>query len=167
RLTGWVSYTWSKTTQTFPDLNFGHPFPFTYDRRHNLSVVGIFELNKKWSLSADFVFNTGSAFTIASGRVPVFNDGSLYDGIYYDFTSRNNYRLGDYHRLDVSATRHKTKTWWGHKVETEWVFGAYNLYSRRNPYFVYLTTDPNTRQPQAKQVSLLPIVPSVSWNFKF
>ncbi len=167
KLTGWVSYTWSKTTQTFPDLNFGQPFPFTYDRRHNLSVVGIYELNKNWSFSADFVFNTGSAYTLATGRVPVFNDGTLYDGIYYDFTSRNNYRLGNYHRLDVSASRHKTKTWWHHKVETEWVFGAYNLYSRRNPYFVYLTTDPATRQPLAKQVSLLPIIPSVSWNFKF
>jgi hypothetical protein len=167
KLTGWVAYTWSKTTQTFPELNFGKPFPFTYDRRHNLSVVGIYELNKKWSLSADFVFNTGSAYTLATGRVPVFNDGTLYDGIYYDFTGRNNYRLGNYHRLDVSATRHKTKTWWHHKVETEWVFGTYNLYSRRNPYFVYLTTDPATRQPLAKQVSLLPIIPSVSWNFKF
>lgn len=167
RLTGWLSYTLSKTTQTFADLNFGKPFPFTYDRRHNLSVVGIFELNKKWSFSADFVFNTGSAYTLATGRVPVFGDGSLYDGIYYDFTSRNNYRLGNYHRLDVSASRHKTKHWFHKKVETEWVFGAYNLYSRRNPYFVYLTTDAATRAPVAKQVSLLPIVPSVSWNFKF
>ncbi len=167
RLTGWLSYTWSKTTQTFPDLNVGRSFPSTYDRRHNLSVVGIYELSKQWSLSSDFVFNTGSAFTLATGRIPVFNDGSLYDGNYYDFSARNNYRLGNYHRLDVSATRHQTKSWWGHKVETEWVFGAYNLYSRRNPYFVYLTTDPLTRQPKATQVSLLPIVPSVSWNFKF
>lgn len=167
RLTGWLSYTYSKTTQTFADLNFGKPFPFTYDRRHNLSVVGIYELSKKWSFSADFVFNTGSAYTLASGRVPVFEGGTLYDGIYYDFTTRNNYRLGNYHRLDVSASRHKTKHWFGKKVETEWVFGAYNLYSRRNPYFVYLTTDAATKQPVAKQVSLLPIVPSVSWNFKF
>ena len=166
-MTGWLSYTYSKTTQTFADLNFGKSFPFTYDRRHNLSVVGIFELNKKWNFSADFVFNTGSAFTLASGRVPIFEGGTLYDGIYYDFTTRNNYRLGNYHRLDVSASRHKTKTWWSKKVETEWVFGAYNLYSRRNPYFVYLTTDAATKQPVAKQVSLLPIVPSVSWNFKF
>ena len=167
KLTGWVSYTWSKTTQTFPDLNLGKPFPFTYDRRHNLSVVGIYELSKKWNLSADFVFNTGAAYTLATGRVPIFNDGTLYDGIYYDFTARNNYRLGNYHRLDVSATRHQTKTWWKHEVETEWVFGVYNLYSHRNPYFVYLSTDPATRQPLAKQVSLLPIIPSVSWHFKF
>lgn len=167
KLTGWVAYTLSKTTQTFAALNFGKPFPFTYDRRHNLSVVGIYELNKKWSFSADFVFNTGSAYTLATGRVPVFGDGTLYDGIYYDFTSRNNYRLGNYHRLDFSASRHKTKTWFHKKVETEWVFGAYNLYSRRNPYFVYLTTDAATRAPVAKQVSLLPIIPSVSWNFKF
>jgi len=167
KLSGWISYTWSKTTQTFPDLNFDKPFPFTYDRRHNLSVVGIYELDKKWSFSADFVFNTGSAYTLPTGRVPIFNDGSLYDGVYYDYTSRNNYRLGNYHRLDMSASRHKTKTWWHKKVETEWVFGAYNLYSRRNPYFVYLTTDPTTGVPLAKQVSLLPIVPSVAWNFKF
>jgi hypothetical protein len=167
KFTGWLSYTLSKTTQTFAALNFGKTFPFTYDRRHNFSVVGIYELNKKWNFSADFVFNTGSAYTLASGRVPVFGDGSLYDGIYYDFTSRNNYRLGNYHRLDVSATKHKTKHWWHKTIETEWVFGAYNLYSRRNPYFVYLTTDAITKQPHAKQVSLLPIVPSVSWNFKF
>lgn len=167
KLTGWTSYTLSKTTQTFPDINNGQTFPFTYDRRHNIAIAATYDLSKRWTLSADFVFTTGSAFTLPAGRVPVFQDGSLYDGVYYDYTTRNNARLNNYHRLDVSASYKKVRKMFGKKYESEWVFGAYNLYSRLNPYFVYLTTDPITKVPQAKQVSLLPIIPSVAFNFKF
>ncbi|MEX1238333.1 MAG: TonB-dependent receptor [Cyclobacteriaceae bacterium] len=166
RLTGWFGYTWSKTTQTFPDMNFGNPFPFTYDRRHNLSVVGTYDINERWSMSADFVFRTGSAFTLPTGRIPV-TDGTLYDGWYYDFTTRNNARQRSYHRLDVSFSYKKARKFFGHVYQSEWVFGCYNVYSRKNPYFVYLTVDPLTEQPEARQVSLLPIIPSVSYNFKF
>ena len=165
KLSGWLSYTLSKTTQTFAELNYGKPFPFTYDRRHNLSIVGNYKLNERWSVSADFVFRTGSALTMPAGRIPV-SDGTLYDGWYYDYTTRNNSRLKSYHRLDVSFSYKKQRTILGRKYDSEWVFGAYNIYSRRNPYFVYVTV--NAEQvPQAKQVSLLPIVPSVSYNFKF
>ncbi len=167
RLTGWASYTLSKTEQTFKDLNFGKTFPFTYDRRHNLSIAATYNLSKRWTISADFVFYTGSAFTLPSGRIPVGMDGTLYDGVYYDYTSRNNARLRNYHRLDVSASYKKERKIFKRKYESEWVFGAYNIYSRQNPYFVYLTTDPVTKQPKAKQVSLLPIVPSIGFNFKF
>ncbi len=167
KLTGWASYTLSKTTQTFPSLNNGTPFPFTYDRRHNLALAATYDLSPRWTLSADFVFTTGAAFTLPAGRVPVFQDGSLYDGVYYDYTTRNNARLNNYHRLDVSASYKKKRKLLGKKYESEWVFGAYNLYSRLNPYFVYLTTDLITKVPQAKQVSLLPIIPSVAYNFKF
>ncbi|MCI0750255.1 MAG: TonB-dependent receptor, partial [Flammeovirgaceae bacterium] len=166
RLTGWLSYTWSKTTQTFPELNFGQPFPFTYDRRHNLSVVGSYNLNERWSLSADFVFRTGGAYTLPPGRIPV-TDGTLYDGWYYDYTTRNNTRQRSYHRLDISFSYKKERTWFGRKYQSEWVFGAYNVYSRLNPYFVYLTVDPQSQLPKAREVSLLPVVPSVSYNFKF
>ena len=165
RLTGWISYTLSKTTQTFPELNYGNPFPFTYDRRHNLSVVGIYKISERWSFSGDFVFRTGSAFTMPPGRIPVA-DGTLYDGWYYDYTTRNNSRQKSYHRLDVSFSYKKQRTIFGRKYESEWVFGVYNIYSRKNPYFVYVTID-SQQVPQAKQVSLLPIVPSVSYNFKF
>ena len=165
RLTGWISYTLSKTTQTFAELNYGHPFPFTYDRRHNLSVVGIYKISERWSVSGDFVFRTGSAFTMPPGRIPV-SDGTLYDGWYYDYTTRNNSRQQSYHRLDVSLSYKKQRTIFGRRYDSEWVFGVYNIYSRKNPYFVYVTV--NSQQvPQAKQVSLLPIVPSVSYNFKF
>ena len=167
KLTGWASYTLSKTTQIFPDLNFGKEFPFTYDRRHNLSLTAGYELSKYWIVSADFTFYTGIAFTLPAGKTFVSEDGSLYDGIYYDYSSRNNSRLKPYNRLDISFSNKKTVKMWGKHYEREWVFGAYNVYSRLNPYFVYLTTDPVTKQPQAKQVSLLPIVPSVSFNFKF
>ena len=136
RLTGWISYTLSKTTQTFAELNYGNPFPFTYDRRHNLSIVGIYKISDRWSVSGDFVFRTGSAFTMPPGRIPVA-DGTLYDGWYYDYTTRNNSRQKSYHRLDVSFSYKKQRTIFGSKYESEWVFGVYNVYSRKNPYFVY------------------------------
>jgi hypothetical protein len=167
KLTGWVSYTLSKTTEKFPELNYGKAFPFTYDRRHNLSITSIYQLSKYWTFSADFTFYSGIAFTLPGGKVFVPNDGSLYDGIYYDYTSRNNARLRAYNRLDISFSNKKQTKIFGKTYEREWVFGVYNLYSRQNPYFVYLTTDPVTKVPQAKQVSLLPIIPSVSFNFKF
>ena len=167
RLTGWVSYTLSKTTQVFAELNRGNPFPFTYDRRHNLSVVATYDFNDRWSVSADFVFRTGSAYTLPTGRVPVSEDGTLYDGNYFDYTGRNNSRLDPYHRLDVSFSYKKMRKTFGRKYESELSFGAYNIYSRQNPYFVYLTVDPITKKPQAFRVALLPIIPSISYNIKF
>ncbi len=167
RFTGWASYTLSKTTQQFAELNRGLAFPASFDRRHNFSLVGTYELSKHWTVSADFVYYTGRALTLPAGRISVPVNGSLYDGNYYDFTSRNNVRLRSFHRLDVSFSNKRQVNFWGKKYEREWVFGAYNIYSRLNPYFVYLTTNPDTRQPEARQVSLLPIIPSVSFNFKF
>jgi hypothetical protein len=130
-------------------------------------VAGSYDLSKKWTVSADFTYYTGIAFTLPAGKTFVSGDGSLYDGIYYDYTTRNNSRLKPYHRLDISFSNKKQVKIWGKPYEREWVFGAYNVYSRLNPYFVYLTTDPITKQPQAKQVSLMPIIPSISFNFKF
>lgn len=167
KLTGWGSYTLSKTTQKFPDLNYGKEFPFTYDRRHNLSVAASYEFSRHWTISADFTYYTGMAFTLPAGRAIVADDGSLYDGIYYDYTTRNNSRLRSYNRLDIGFSNVKQIRLFGKSCQREWAFGAYNVYSRQNPYFVYLTTDAITKQPQAKQVSLLPIIPSISFNFKF
>lgn len=167
RFSGWLSYTLAWTNQKFPDLNRGETFPFKYDRRHNLSLVSIYNLTERWTLSAEFIFYTGNAYTLPVGRANVFGGGTLYNGIYYDYSNRNNARLNPYNRLDFSATYKKERTIFHRKYESEWVFSAYNLYSRKNPYFVYLQVDPNTLQPKATQVSLLPIIPSVSYNFKF
>ena len=168
RLTGWASYTLSWTNQTFGELNYGKPFPYTYDKRHNISVVGTYDFNKKWTFAADWVFTSGGAYTLPLGKIPVFEGGSLYDIFYSDYGERNNYRYRAYHRLDVSFIRHnRERTLFGKKFTSEWVFGVYNLYNRMNPYFVYLSVDPQTKKPVAKEVSLMPAIPSVSWNFKF
>jgi hypothetical protein len=167
KLTGWLSYTLSWTNQKFPELNAGKTFPFRYDRRHNLSLVGNYALSDKWSLSAVFVFNTGAAFTVPTGRIAAQYGGSLFEGNYYLYEDRNNVRMDAYHRLDVSAIYKKKRKIFGHLYDSELVFGVYNLYSRQNPYFIYFEVDVNTDQPRAKQVSLLPIIPSISYNFKF
>ncbi|HKJ81341.1 MAG TPA: TonB-dependent receptor, partial [Ignavibacteriaceae bacterium] len=167
RLTGWISYTLSKTSEKFPDLNYGKVFPFTYDRRHNLSVTSIYRLSKHWVFSADFTFYSGIAFTLPGGKFFVPDDGSLYDGLYYDYTTRNNSRLRSYNRLDINFSNRKKGMIFNKNYERELSFGIYNLYSRQNPYFVYLTTDPVTKVTRARQVSLLPVIPSISYSFKF
>lgn len=167
KLNGWLAYTLSWSNQIFKDLNMGKEFPFAYDRRHNLSLVGSYDLSKKWMLSAAFVFNTGRPYTLPIGRVDVGNGGTLYNGTYADYGGRNNYRLNNFHRLDISAIYKKPRKIFHKMYDSEWVFSVYNLYSRRNPYFVYLSTDDITKVPVAKQVSLLPAIPSVTYNFKF
>lgn len=167
KLTGWASYTLSKTDQEFADLNSGKEFPFKYDRRHVLSVAAIYQLTKEWSFSALFVYSTGSVQTLPSGRVSTLNSASIFEGNYYLYEGRNNYRLNPYHRLDLSASHKTVGRIFKKRIEKEWVFGLYNAYSRLNPYFVYFDIDPITNKPTARQVSLLPIVPGVSFNFKF
>lgn len=167
RYNGWISYTLSWTNQQFPDLNFGKVFPFKYDKRHDLSVVGIYNLNKKWSVSADFVFASGNVVTLPEGRVNVYEGGDLYNGVFDVYTGRNNYRLGSYHRLDITATYKYKSSLFNKNYESEFVVSIYNVYSHQNPYFIYVDVDGVTHKPYAKQVSLLPIIPSVSYNFRF
>jgi hypothetical protein len=164
RFTGWLGYTLSWVRRTFPELNNGEEFPAKYDRRHDLSLVGIYELSKKWKLSSTFVFGSGNAATLPERFY-------IYEGVLTQQYSRiNEYRLPSYHRLDLSATyfpnKHPEK-----KLKSEWVFSVYNAYSRKNPYFIYFDQGGNpydgSLKVQAKQVSLFPVIPSVTWNFKF
>ena len=167
KLTGWISYTLSKTTQKFNDLNFGKAFPFKYDRRHVLSLTASYQLNKRWTLSSVLVYSSGATFTVPTGRISTMNSGTIFEGNYYVYEGRNNYRLAPYHRLDLSASHKKAVKIFKKRYEREWAFGLYNTYSRQNPYFVYFEIDALTSKPTAKQVSLLPIIPSASFNFKF
>ncbi len=164
---GWISYTLSWTNQKFPDLNFGKTFPFKYDKRHDLSAVGIYNFNKNWTISADFVFTSGNVVTLPEGRVNVYEGGDLYNGVFDVYTGRNNYRLGNYHRLDVTATYKYASSFFNKNYDGEFVLSIYNLYSHQNPYFIYVDVDGVTHKPYAKQVSLLPIIPSLSFNFRF
>ncbi|MCB0376507.1 MAG: hypothetical protein KDD04_11355, partial [Sinomicrobium sp.] len=167
KLTGWLSYTLSWTDQQFEELNFGEVFPFKYDRRHNLALAGTYQVGEHWSFSGVFVFSSGNVYTLPVGRFHAQQGGTLFEGNYFVYESRNNARLGPYHRLDLSATYRKESHLFKKAYQSEWVFGVYNLYSRRNPYFVYFQVDPLTDQPKATQVSLLPIIPTISYNFKF
>lgn len=162
-LTGWIGYTLSKTTRTFDEINNGETFVAKYDRVHDLSVTATYEFNKKWTLGSVFVYATGNSITLPEQRY--FINGEVV----VDYGERNSYRLIPYHRIDLSATYtpHKPNS----KVKTSWVFSVYNIYNRKNPYFLYFDTDGDVQEGNftttAKQVSLFPIIPSITWNVKF
>ncbi len=164
RLTGWVGYTLSWTWRRFPQLNFGDKYPAKYDRRNDMSIVATYELNKKWKLSGAFVYGSGNAATLPQRFY-------IIGGVLSQEYSRiNEYRLPAYHRLDFSATLTPKKSA-TRKLKTEWVFSIYNVYSRKNPYFIYFDQTGNpldgSLKVQGKQVSIFPIIPAVTWNFKF
>ena len=164
RLTGWIGYTLSYTWRKFPKLNFGEKYPAKYDRRNDLSVVALYELTKRWKLSATFVYGSGNATTLPQRFY-------LVNGVLTQEYSRiNEYRLPAYHRLDFAAI-YSPKTNETRKWKSEWVFSIYNVYSRKNPYFIYFDQSGSaydgTLKVQGKQVSLFPIIPAVTWNFKF
>ncbi|MES2430853.1 MAG: TonB-dependent receptor [Bacteroidota bacterium] len=164
KLTGWIGYTLSWTWRKFPNLNFGEKYPAKYDRRNDMSIVGVYELNKRWKLSGTFVYGSGNAATLPQ-RFYIVN-GVLTQ----EYSRINEYRLPAYHRLDFAAINSPKKNE-KRKWKTEWVFSIYNVYNRKNPYFIYFdqTGSPydGTLKVQGKQVSLFPILPAVTWNFKF
>jgi hypothetical protein len=159
RLNGWVSYTWSKTMRQFDAINKGNPYPARYDRTHDVSVVGIFDINDKWKLSATWVYYTGNAVTFPSGKYEI--DGQIVG--YY--TERNGYRMPDYHRLDLGLTWQRKKT---SKFESSWNFSVYNAYGRENAYYIdFRESEKNPGTTEAVQVALFKAIPSVSYKFKF
>ena len=164
RFTGWLGYTLSYTWRQFPGLNDGEKYPAKYDRRHDLSVVGMYQVNPRWKLSGVFVYGTGNATTLPERFYVV--SGVLTQ----EYGKINTYRLPAYHRLDLSATLTPKKKA-GQKWEQNWVFSIYNVYSRLNPYFIYFDQEGSAYSGelsiQPKQVSLFPIIPAVTWNFKF
>jgi outer membrane receptor protein involved in Fe transport len=164
RLTGWVGYTLSYTWRRFPDLNFGEKYPSKFDRRHDASIVANYALTGKWKLGAVFVYGTGNAISLPERFY--FQEGVLTQ----EYSRINANRMRSYHRLDVSAT-YTPKPKKERKYKASWVFSIYNLYSRQNPYFYYFDQEGNpangTLKVQAKQVSLFPVIPSVTYNVKW
>lgn len=153
RFTGWVSYTLSRSENKIEGINGGKWFVANNDKTHSVSAVGMYDLTKRWSVAATWVYSTGQPYTLPCGRYYV--DGEtvyLYDG-------RNNARTMAYHRLDVSATYRLKRHG---RFEHELTLGVYNVYNRYNPYMIILEDDGT-----AKQYSMFGIIPSVSYNFKF
>lgn len=164
KLNGWLSYTLSKTERQVNGLNNNKWYSAKYDKTHNLTLMGIYELSSRWSLSGNCIYSTGVAITVPNGR---FEQDGIIVPINTD-NSRNNYRLPAYHRFDLSAT-FKGRKRPGQKFESDWVFSFYNLYANRNPYTVYFRQ--NEEDPQKTEAIRLSvfgsIIPSITYNFKF
>jgi len=159
RLTGWIGYTLSKTEKKIDGINENRWYNAYQDRTHDISIVGVYNLNAKWTLSAAWVFYTGNAISYPSGKYQI--DGKEY--VYY--AERNGYRAPDYHRLDLGATCLLKKT---KKMSSELAFSLYNAYGRENAYMIdFRTNDDDPSKSTAYQYSLFRFVPSISWNFKF
>ena len=167
RTTGWLGYTLSWSNRQFASLNDGKAFPYRYDRRHDLSAVVAHDISKKWEFSTNFVFGTGAAITLPIAQIQLnptgYNNPFLgYTGTQNIYGSRNGFRMANYHRLDVSLRFFRGKT----RDGGIFTFSVYNLYSRKNPFFIYQDEDDNGNRVM-KQVSLFPIIPAISYSFKF
>ncbi|GAB4428341.1 MAG: TonB-dependent receptor [Bacteroidia bacterium] len=156
KLTGWVSYTLSRTWRMFDEIDGGERFPARQDRIHDLSLVLVYDPNPRWSFSGSWVYYTGDAITYPSGSY-------LVDGrITLLYTTRNGYRMPDYHRLDLSAT------WYSENPRSSLNVSLYNAYGRKNAYTIDLRV--SEEQPasiEAVKTYLFQWVPSVTWNFAF
>ena len=159
RFTGWVGYTLSRTERQVDGINNDNWYPTRYDRTHDVSLVGMYDLSKRWTVSAIWVYNTGNAVTYPAGKY------EMAGSTYYYYSDRNAARMPAYHRLDLGATYTKiTKR----GRESSWTFSVYNAYNRYNPYSIEFRQNPdNAQQTQAVQTSLFGIVPAVTYNFKF
>lgn len=159
RFNGWISYTLSRTERKIKGINDGNWYVAKQDRTHDFALVGMYQLSKRWNLSANWIFYTGNAVTFPSGKYEV--DGATT----YLYTSRNGYRMPNYHRIDLGATFLAKNT---RRFRSEWAFSVYNAYNRKNAYTITFR-DSETRPgtTEAVKTALFGIVPSVSWNFKF
>ena len=159
KLSGWAGYTFSRTERKIDGINNGNWYPARQDITHDFSIVGIYDINKKWTVSATWVFNTGNAVTFPSGKY-------LIDGkIQFYYTERNGYRMPDYHRLDLGATYTLKKT---KKFESSLNFSVYNAYGHKNAYSIDFVQDKNDpTKINAVMTYLFTYVPSITYNFKF
>ena len=164
KTTGWIGYTLAWSNRQFSNLNKGEPFPYRYDRRHDVSIVLNHRFSEHFDLGLTWVYGSGNTFTAPIANVRLQNplNSPFSDPRTSVYTSRNGLRMPAYHRLDIGLNWHK-KTSWG---ERTWSVSVYNAYSRQNPYFIYVGRGP-TGQKSLRQVSLFPIIPSVSYSFKF
>lgn len=159
RLTGWIGYTLSKTERKIEGINGNNWYNARQDRTHDISVVGIYDLNDRWSISGVFVYNTGDAVTYPTGKY------TIQGQTLYQYAARNANRMPAYHRLDFSATYEKNKT---KRMHGSWNFSLYNVYGRENAFRISFKDDPNDpTRTQIIRTALFKWVPSVTYQFKF
>ena len=170
RLSGWVAYTLSQIKHQFDEINNGQEFAPRYDRRHDLSIVGIYKLKPKITLSATWVYGTGNNLTIpvADSRVKGYSNNLNGQVKVQYYGERNSFQAAPYHRLDVAIKFHKQKK----RGERTWEIGVYNAYNRINPFYYqsqqeYDYVAQKSGDTKLYRKGLFPVVPSVSYNFKF
>ncbi len=179
KTTGWLGYTWSKSERQFnkpgQELNDGNVFPAKYDRRHDVSLTMTHKFSDKFDLSGTWVYSTGNCGTLALqnyiGQSIPFNNYGYYYNVLDNVSSRNNYRYAPYHRMDLGVNFHKQKK---HGIRT-WNISVYNAYNQLNPFIVYpsssgsfdASTGQWTYKKSLKQLSIFPIIPSISYSYKF
>lgn len=163
-LTGWLGYTISKTERIFPDINDGNPYPARFDRTHDLSLVASYKLGDRWELGGVFVYGTGNTFT------PLQSVYLIDQQFTQQYGPRNSARIDPYHRFDISATVHP-KSSKRKNFKSSWTFSVYNTYNRLNPFFIYYTAETDIENGSATgsavKVALFPVIPSITWNFKW
>ena len=172
-LTGWIAYTLAKSDRLFPDgsINLGERFPYKYDRRHNFNINLNWQVTPRIDLSATFVFATGGTTTLPVRQTAILAPGSDWVQTADFVEHRNNYRLPASHHLNVGANFHRKKR----HGERIWTLGVYNVYNQMNPNLVFLHYETKRPTPEAEpvtnlvmeKVTILPIVPSVSYTYQF
>ena len=162
KLTGWIAYTLSRSEQQTPGrtssevgINYGNWYATPYDKTHDISITTNYDLNKRWNLNANFIYQTGQPITYPNAQYQ-FSGFSIPN-----FESRNSSRLPAYHRLDVSAVYSPKKR------SGEWVFGIYNFYNRKNAASIRFQENLETGRNEALRLTIFGIIPSVTYNFKF
>jgi hypothetical protein len=171
KFSGWLGYTLSWTQLQFDSLNFGEKFFARYDRRHDISVVGIYRPHSKITLSGTWVYGTGNAVTLPQAEFYprehnlLNNQWWWYNSSVTEYGPKNGFRMAPNHRLDFGIQFHKRKKW----GERTWELSVYNAYNRKNPFFYYTGDkgEPHERETVLKQITLFPIIPSFSYSFKF
>jgi CarboxypepD_reg-like domain/TonB-dependent Receptor Plug Domain len=161
KLTGWIGYTLSKVEKKIDGINNNQYFNARQDRTHDISVVAMYDINKKWNISGTWVYNTGSAVTFPSGKYEVAGQTVFL------YTERNGYRMPAYHRLDIGINYEPSvnKTT---KYKSSWSFGLYNAYGRENAFAINFRENKDDKtKTEAVKTYLFKIIPSVTWNFKF
>lgn len=164
---GWIAYTLSKSEQQTPGrtpqesgINNGQWYNTPWDKTHDISITTSYDLSKKWSLSSNFLFQTGLPVTFPNGQY-------IYNGLSVpSFDARNASRLPSYHRLDISAI-YNPKTDNIKRLKGQWVFGLYNVYNRKNAASINFRQNIDTGQNEAVRLAIFGIIPSVTYNFKF
>ena len=159
RLTGWIGYTLARSLRKFEAINKGDFYPAKQDRIHDLSIVAMYKLRNKLTVSATWVFYTGDAATFPSGKYTVAGVQTPY------YTERNGYRFPNYHRLDLGVTLLGKQ---GKTFESSWNFSVFNAYARQNVYSITFRENEDDRsRTEAVRTSLFSIIPAVTYNFKF